>query len=197
MKVMIDVFLQKFQSLKLLNSLYTKIFLILLLLTLVFFIGRLTSSTKSVTHDSQIASPGLITHMVINKSFDFPVKDNQENVITTIHYTIQSVDISNQVIIKGQLANAIKGETFLIVNIKIVNDSDKAIQINSRDYVRLSVNKNSDLLAADIHNDPVQIQPISTKYTRLGFPINQKDKNLELQIGEIDGKKTIIPLKSF
>ena len=131
---------------------------------------------------------------VLNKEFLFPLKDAKGKEISKLKYSIQSVELRDEIVIKGQKATAIKGRTFLILNLKITNDYDKSIQISARDYIRLSVNNSSEKLAPDIHNDPVEIQAISTKFTRLGFPINDTDKNLTLQVGEIDGKKELIKL---
>jgi hypothetical protein len=103
-------------------------------------------------------------------------------------------ELRDEIIVKGKQATAIKGRTFLIVNLKITNDFDKTITINTRDYVRLTVNKNSEKLAPDIHNDPVEIQADSTKYTRVGFPIDDTDKDLTLTVGEINGPKQTIKL---
>lgn len=67
--------------------------------------------------------------------------------------------------------------------------------MNTRDYVRLIIDGNQEeKLAPDIHNDPVEIQAISTKQTRLGFAIDDNDKSLALQVGEIDGEKEVIEL---
>jgi len=78
----------------------------------------------------------------------------------------------------------------LVIKLKIINTYKQAIQVNARDYIRLTVNKNnSDKFAADIHSDPVEVQPDSTKQSRLGFPINEDDKNIILFIGELNGKK--------
>lgn len=130
----------------------------------------------------------------LNKEFLFPLKNAKGKEISKLKYNIQNVEIRDEIIVKGQKATAIKGRTFLIINLKITNDFDKSIQINARDYIRLIVNNSSEKLAPDIHNDPVEIQAISTKFTRLGFPINDTDKNLTLQVGEIDGKKELIKL---
>ena len=57
----------------------------------------------------------------------------------------------------------------------------------------MNANEN-ELLAPDTHNDPVEIQAISTKFTRVGFIINDSDKDLVLHVGEIQGDKEKIEL---
>ena len=104
-------------------------------------------------------------------------------------------ELRKEILIKGQKATAIKGRIFLIINLKIVNTLKQGINVNARDYMRLTVNGNSnELLAPDIHNDPVEVQAISTKHTRVGFAINDNEKNYVLQVGEIDGGKESIKL---
>jgi hypothetical protein len=78
--------------------------------------------------------------------------------------------------------------------VKIINDSSLVFEINTRDYIRLSIEGNKERFAADIHNDPVQIQAIATKPTRLGFPIDDKNKKFELFVGEIKGEKKSISI---
>lgn len=170
-------------------------FIGIVLLAISFFLGRITAPKPTNPQDTRTPAPVAVAKQTLNKKFQFPVNDNQGNEITKIMYTIQSADLQNEVIIKGQKATAVKGKTFLILNLKLTNLSDKTVPINTRDYVRLSANGSSDMVAADIHNDPIQIQPIATIYTRLGFAINETDKKLMLHVGEIDGKKTIIALK--
>ena len=83
----------------------------------------------------------------------------------------------------------------MIINLKIINDLNSCVQINTKDYVRLSLNGDKNVwLAPDIHNDPVEVQAISTKLTRVGFAISTSDKNIILRIGEINGAKTDIPV---
>lgn len=158
-------------------------------------LGSTNPPNKSSTSENQQSVLGARATQDINKDFEFPVKDDTGIKVASFKYTIESAELRDQIIVKGQTATAVNGRTFLIINLKITNDKDKAININTRDYIRLSVNGNKDeWLAPDIHNDPVEVQAISTKYTRVGFPINTSDKNLLLRVGEIDGDKQNIKL---
>lgn len=133
---------------------------------------------------------------VIGKEFTFPLKNTKGSEVSKIKYTIDSAEIRNEIVVKGQKARSIKGRTFFIINLKIVNDYNQKIEIQTSDYVRLSVNGNKNVwLAPDIHSDPVAIQAISTKYTKIGFAINESDKNLVLRIGEINGEKQEVTVK--
>lgn len=144
------------------------------------------NNTKTVSLNGQ-------TKQAVNKEFAFELSGEKADK-KKIKYAIESASLEKEIVIKGQKAKAIEGRVFLILNIKIRNDHKEGLILNSRDYVRLSVNNNKELLAPDIHNDSVVVQAISTKYTRLGFPINESDINLALQVGEIDGKKETIKL---
>jgi hypothetical protein len=134
------------------------------------------------------------TTRLINRQFLFSLKDSTGLEVSKIKFYIENVQLQDQIVIKGQKATAVAGRTFLIINLKITNDYNKPVTINSRDYIRLMVNNNKEWLAPDIHNDPVDIQAISTKYTRLGLPIDDVDRNFYLQVGEIAGKKEVIAL---
>lgn len=140
----------------------------------------------------QIENPKSINE--VNKNFTFPIKNDRGQEINKIEYVISSAEIRNEIIVKGQKATSIKGREFLILNLKIKNNSDQRILINSRDYIRLAQVQNQDLMASDIHNDPVEVQAGSTKMTRLGFIVDDFNKNFKIQIGEIKGKKTTIDL---
>jgi hypothetical protein len=176
------------------------VLLVVLLLAVAAFRSLSSRSSKGVLAGSSVSSGGKIAidkplaQEAINREFLFPLKDDLGKEVSKITYMIQTVELRDQIILKGEKATAVEGKSFLIINLKITNDYQKSIQLNTRDYIRLSVNGSDEKLAPDIHNDPVEIQAISTKYTRLGFPINDTDKNLILQVGEITGKKESIPL---
>lgn len=177
------------------KSLLLQAVTVFILLCLSFLMGRVTTPAVVRYEPLQMNSPFILSQQSLNKSFQFPIEDTQGNEITKVTYTVKNADVQNDIILKGQRASAVQGKTFLVVSLKITNPSDKTIQMNTRDYIRLSANKINDFQAPDIHNDPVQIQPIATLVTRVGFSINQADKNLQLYVGEIDGSKTTIPLK--
>lgn len=142
--------------------------------------------------DTSVSAP--LATQQLNRTYEFPLVDNEGEEVSNITYIIESAELQDEIIVRGQRAYAVEGRTFLILNIRIVNDYSQAIQINARDYIRLIVDGSQDRLAPDIHNDPVEIQAISTKPTRLGFPIDSDFESLTLQVGEINGDKQSINL---
>lgn len=179
-----------------------KIFLPLLLLVILiggFVLFRNTQTTVSTSNTSSSgekpAAPVIKQKQILNKEFSFPIKDANNKELSQIKYMVQAASLQDEILVKGQRARAIEGRTFLILDLRITNNFNQGIQINSKDYIRLTVNGNkNELIAADIHNDPVEVQAISTKLTRVGFPINETDTDLILQIGEIKGKKEQIKI---
>lgn len=180
------------------KKLFLLFIILLLILPIVYLVinNLAKSPTKTVAgiNDKKIEIQNAKSSQLLNKEFFFPLKDANGKEISKLKYSIQSAEMRDEIIVKGQKASAVKGRAFLILNLKITNDYNRSVQINARDYIRLIVNNSSEKIAPDIHNDPVEIQAISTKYTRLGFPVNETDTNLTLQVGEIDGQKELIKL---
>lgn len=134
------------------------------------------------------------TTATINREFLFPLKDDKGEEVSKVKYSIENAELRNEIIVKGKRTTTISGRIFLILNLKLGNETNRLIKINTRDYIRVSVN-GQEWLAPDIHNDPVEIQPISTKYTRVGLPINDTERNFKVRVGEISGEKTTIDIK--
>ena len=168
---------------------------ILIIVALLTTVARpYTQKITQASSQPQIAN-ALATEE-IGKTFEFPFKDNNNKEIGKIKYTIEKAELRNQIYIKGAPANALKGKTFFIVNLKLKNDTKLGIKMNTRDYIRLSINNNqNEWLAPNIHNDPAEVQAQSTENTRLGFIISATDSNLLLRVGEIDGVKETIKLR--
>lgn len=156
------------------------------------------AKSKQETGSTKLSVPDALATINLEKKFDFPLKDEKGKTVGTFEYVIQSAQLQNQIIVQGQRATAVSGKVFLILNLKITNNLKQMIQLNTRDYLRLVVTSNdSEQLAPDIHNDPVEVQAISTKYTRVGIALDEVDikKNVQLKVGEIDGEKQNIDLK--
>lgn len=170
--------------------------LLLVVLAVLIFVGiaRVVGSNLFASNRKAEVEDAIATQD-INKEFSFPLRDAEGNPVSDLKYLVEKAEVRDEIIVKGQRANSVKGRTFLIVTLKISNSYSSPIEINTKDYIRLSVNGNEvDWLAPDIHNDPVEIQAISTKFTRVGFAINETDRNLILRVGEINGEKENISL---
>lgn len=162
----------------------------------IFFGSRLFKDLSGGTRTgTQIEVKGAKASQALGREFLFPLRNGEGENLSDIRFFIDKVEKRDEIIVKGKRATSIKGRTFLIITLKITNQYSQAITMNTRDYVRLSVNGNKDeWLAPDIHNDPVEIQALSTKLTRVGFPIYDTDSDLVFRVGEIDGEKEEIPL---
>jgi len=168
----------------------------IIVLIVAFFLIKNATTKPPTETDTRVAIQDPKKSQKIDKFFEFPIKDDRGKEVTKLRYTIESADLRDEIIVKGQRILAVKGKTFLVLTIKIDNSYEKSIDINARDYVRLIVNGNDkELLAADIHNDPVSVQAISTKYTRIGFPVVDTQRKFSIQIGEIKGDKESIALE--
>lgn len=170
-----------------------------ILVALLFVIGALGVGWRAVkgrtaatsgTQSSGVAPDALTTS--VEREFSFNVYDQQKELSDPVRYTITTAQLTKQIIIKGQKANAVNGRTFLILNLKLVNDFDKSLFLNTRNYLRVQPAGTDDRLAAEIHNDTVEVQPLSTKLTRIGLPVDDGIKDFTLYVGELEGEKEAI-----
>ena len=168
--------------------------LIIITLIIVVNLAKKTSLFGNSNRD-QIEIKGARASAELNREFNFPLINDKGEELSKITYILEKAELRDEIVVEGKRATAIKGRTFLVITLKIANNYGQSIKINSKDYMRLSVNGNKEeWLAPDIHNDPVEVQAISTKFTRLGFPMNDNDRDLVLRVGEIKGNKEEIPL---
>src|SRR3990167_8505457 len=133
----------------------------LIFLSAAFMAGKYLSLNSS----NRITAPAPISTQQLNKSFQFPLKDGEGKTVAKITYLLENANLQDSFIYQGKVATAVKGRTFLIFNLKITNPYTNTIEVNTKDYIRVKVNGKDEQLAPEIHNDPVQIQAKSTKYT--------------------------------
>jgi hypothetical protein len=178
------------------NHIYIAAVALLLVLTFVAgrFLAPKTTLGALTDSDPRAEAPAPIATQGLNKTFNFPLVDESGKEVAKIKYVVESANLQDAFIYQGKMATAVKGRTFLIFNLKITNPYTKTIEINAKDYIRIKINNSDEQLAPEIHNDPVQIQANSTKYTRIGLPINDTDKNIVILVGELQGDKETIKL---
>lgn len=163
---------------------------VVVLLLVIIYLSVHTASTTSVADTRPTIEKPLATQ-AINKTYSFPIKDTNGKQVSTFKYTIESAELRNEIILNGQRVPTVQGRTMLILNVKLTNDYTKPVSVNARDYIRLTMNgKTTERLAPDIHNDPVDSQSMSTESTRVGFFINDTDKQLVLSVGQYVGDDT-------
>lgn len=156
--------------------------------------GNQKTNSPLIPSVKKIEAPKAKAKQNIDRDFNFPLKDEKGTEVGKFKYQIVSAQLQDEILVKGQRAKSVVGKTFLIFDIKITNSLEKGITVNSRDYVRLSVDGGQENIAPDVHNDPTKVQAISTKSTRIGFPINENYKKLVIKIGEINGQKEEITI---
>lgn len=174
--------------------------LVMIILLPLWLVARLLTQAPKVTTAEnqevvQAEVAGAKASRDIAQMFSFPLRDEEGEELTNFTVELVSAEKRDEILVKGQKATAVVGRTFLILNLKITNNFDSGFSIDTKDYFRLAVNGNTnEWQAPDIHNDPVTVQAISTKMTRIGFPISDSDTQLILRVGEIGGAKQDLPL---
>lgn len=170
---------------------FTLITVLVLFLTM-FALNKLRQKVASLS----TLPPTKVSAIDVNREFEFALKDKKgQETETKLKYIVTKVELTPTIIIKGQKADAIPGRLFLIVSLKLENPTSTALSIKTRDFIRLLPQDTQDRLAPDIHNDPTEVQPISTKLTRVGFPVDARVNIFKLIIGEIDGEKQEVDIK--
>ena len=182
------------------NILSSKFFIpgvILAIAILIIIIGVKVFASSGGAQSSNSQNPQISTlkKTEINRNFDFPILDDKGKEVGKISYEILSAELDKNILVLGKFATAVSGKLFFVVNIKLTNSQNNGISINTKDYLRLSINGDfTELLAPSLHNDPVTVQPISIQNSRLGFIVNENDRGFILQVGEIKGTKQKIKI---
>lgn len=169
---------------------YIKYFIAIIALIALGLVVRALFSSRatSVEETTKMTLKAATADKQLAKEFKISLKDEKGEDVEGITMRLENVEIRDEIIVQGQKANSVAGRSFLVVNLKLVNSLQQAVEINTKDYLRLSVNEN-EWLAPDIHNDPVLVQAISTKPTRVAFPVDAGLTRFTLQLGEITGDK--------
>jgi len=124
----------------------------------------------------------------VGASFTFLATDSRGNDGGEVNFRITKAEKTKEVLVQGRPANAKGEKAFLVLHIEIDNSETEKRYIAPVDVLRL-VGEDDEKFAPDIHSEVVEIQPISTKITRVGFVVSESQNSFVLQIGELEGEK--------
>jgi hypothetical protein len=142
-----------------------------------------------------IPSPSPSANLVnLNKKYTFPIYDSASAKVGEILFVIKDVERTKEITVGNQKATTVGDRDLIVLNIELTSTQNLAAMVNTRNYVRLKVNGEDKLIAPEFHGDPVDLQPQSSKDTRVAFSISEKDADVVLQIGELEGKKDLIKI---
>ena len=110
----------------------------------------------------------------------------------SVEINYQDTEVRDDIIVQGQTATAVEGKKFLIVSVKLVNNVAAATTVNTRNYIYITRNNKKEKIYPKIHNDPVEVQAISNKYARVGFVINDSDKDIKVYLHKSSGGLEVI-----
>ena len=131
----------------------------------------------------------------INQSFSTQARTEDKIRVrdADLLVTINGADIDNSLLIQGKRARTREGKTFLIINMEVENEFQVPLYIFPVDLLRL-VREDGKKIAPSVHQGTVEIRPISTKKSNVGFVINPDEKNFKLEIGELSGEKQLLEI---
>jgi len=139
---------------------------------------------QGASEQTNVNSGGVVN---INKSIEIAIrtKDGKETG-EKLKVTIATMEQAKEILIQGKPAKAKDGKAFLLITMEIENPTKKQLTVKPIDMVRM-VNSEGKTLAAEVHNNEVTSEPVSIKKTRIGYVINEAEKNFKFLIGEVRG----------
>ncbi len=172
-----------------------KIVIGLIIATVLLLIG-ITAKAR-LNQVTNVSSPQVNTQSVdeaplattdLNAHYNFVATDASGNPADQVGFLITKAEKTKQVLIQGRPANAKGDKAFLVLHIEIENASTNKLYLAPVNLLRL-VDDQGKKFAPDIHSDTVEIQPISTKITRVGFVVLADQPHFLIQVGELEGDK--------
>ena len=123
----------------------------------------------------------------LDRKWDFFASDrNGTPLETKITFSLISAEKTNQIYVKNKPIRTTPDKGFLVLSLELENTTGERVYFYSSDYIRL-LGPEGKKFEADFRNPRFEIAPFSTKKDKLAFLVNAKEKNFQIQIGEITG----------
>ncbi len=131
----------------------------------------------------------------INKSFTVSARTSTGIRVRDANLNVKLTDatMANNLLVQSHKATTSKGKTFLIVDMEIENKYDVPLYALPVDLFRL-IRADGEKIAPSVHQGTVEIRPISTKKSNVGFVVDPNGKNFKLEVGELLGTKDVIEI---
>jgi hypothetical protein len=95
------------------------------------------------------------------------------------------------VLVQGQRVTARNNKEFLVLNMEISNNYNVALYTYPVDSFRL-IDSDNKKFAPTAHQGNVEIRPQSTKTSNVGFIVPKGTDRFKVEVGELNGEKTVL-----
>ena len=168
--------------------------LLIIIAVLAFFPGvNPDSAVKKVAGSQTDFSPE--NQVSIGSRFEVPIRreDGTETPDKLI-MNLTTAESSKRILIQGKPATSRDGKTFILINFEVENSTSNQLTVRPVDFIRLT-DAEGRTFAPDVHNNDVVVEPISIKKTRVGFVVDENQKEFKFLVGEINGEKKEVIVK--
>jgi hypothetical protein len=165
--------------------------LILLFIASIFLFGISKSRANNEPDPSELVGAPID----IGRSFDLRAKNKDgDTLVQTLNVTATTAQLQKRVLVRGNWIKARDGKLFLVVNLDVKNSINAPLYAVSQDWIRL-VEQDDKKKAPTAHQGTVEIRPLSTKETNVGFVVDEGQKQFKLEVGATDGLGEIIEIQ--
>ena len=159
-----------------------------LIATLLVFAATRSKNISQVSSNITNQNNSNASSVSINKEYNFPIYSSDGKTESSLKMVVTAAQRNDKILVNGKTSQAAVGKDFLILNMEITNATNNKLNVRPVDFFRM-VGADGKLFAADVYNDPVKVEPISIKKTRVAYVVSESQENFKFQIGEIKGDK--------
>ena len=116
----------------------------------------------------------------INKELSVQARTRDKIRVSDANLKVNLVnaEMANGLLVQGKRAKTREGKTFLIINMEVENTYAVPLYSFPVDIVRL-VREDGKRIAPSVHQGTVEVRPISTKKSNVGFVVDPNDKDFK------------------